>query len=352
MRFSHCLAVVSATLLPTAAKGQIGTVRDTAGVPVVGASVEAFSATRLLARALTDNAGSFRLPRVQDVERLTVGRLGYATAVIQSPPDSLEVVLEVEPIAVEGVSVLLPRLSCPTKDEAAARLLLSTSADRYSPETFARGVAAVVRRHRHWTTTRSDSPDLDVELSRASPAIWAWVGARDLRTPGRFLHADSIIAKERYSWPDEASPFASPSLAQRHSYHFIGSLFRQLHDFTFISQDARRSVIGYCPRRGGRDKTIEGIIEVSADGSLAFVRWTAYRSGRAVYGGETVFAPIPSVATELPHLTVIRARTWQATPRSGSAYLLWAWEADEWRVGGTEDVPDVSDMSRRWGLRR
>jgi hypothetical protein len=333
-------------VVPLAAPAQVrGSVVDTAGAPVSGATVEVWAGLRRVGTARSDAGGLFALGDVSTgaATGLVVRRMGYrrlARALV--PADSVvRLRLTAETVMLTGVTAIAATRGCPNREDPRARAAWEAARAKYPP------LADTMVFHSLATFYRGDVAREEIDIvsegvgsrgwSAAGTAVWP-MWRRQIRAGGYAVRLAQPFGERYALW--EYAP-----LEMVFAQHFADPLFGELHTLSVVASAGGETTIRFCPRPGsprGRAE-IEGTLTLSSGGALLSGAWQ-YRTPNPVEdaGGEVDFLP-PEVTTRsllLPE----RSLFWRRMA-GGTRYHVMGERYEEWRLfPGSEAPPPPAEI--------
>ena len=316
-----------------------GVVTRGGGLPVEGVSVEAWSLDVRVGAVLTDALGTFSFP--EDIASATVllrlHALGFEVSevAIREGVVSYEIELTEEPLAVEGLVVIMAETTCEQgREDDEARRLWQLARIRYDGLMDTLGIATYLA-----------EADTIVPLSR--------LGALELPVLNLSQRGSSSLL--RFNWTrridregyafsvrrlDGGRPYDSwvyPPLEADFAPHFVDDVFGERHRFVIESESEDGWQLAYCPK--SLDKpSIKGTITLARDTTFAAVDWLFQTPEPDEHaGGRAFFTPIRPGVMRLGHLLPAEAVTWRAIPAGD--YLQSYQRYEEWRVAPGDSVP-------------
>lgn len=284
-----CILLLFAAARPGLVRAQLsGTVHDSEGTPVGGATVEIWSSTERIGQRTTGSDGGFAFAEaeVRLSSGLLVRSIGFRP--IRVPLQrggQMRLQLDRKHILLDDIVVSSDRGPCQWPDDPAARRLWQASSGKYSP-TRDMAVAASAR---VWEGRVAAD-----ELGYADTTALGW-GARG-RAPRAHSTWLQFLDQYGYAWPSSGYRLGSvydrwryPPLESEFATHFVEDEFAANQKFAF---SADGSTIRFCPRRGMSKATIRGELHLAHDSSIARADWRfqGRRLGEEA-GGFAIFAP-------------------------------------------------------------
>jgi hypothetical protein len=257
-----------------------GTVRDTAGVPLAGATVQLRRDGRTLAGTGTGPGGEFRLVLRRAEDQLESGeltllvhRLGYRPAerMVRPGDGPLEIELVPAPLPLPGMMVDGGPARCDDDDpEGLGRAVWTAAASRHPGGLDTLGVAS-------YMLATTDTLHGVEQPTEGEP--------REM-TPGQRGSAPILrigwsrrVEREGYAFPvrrtDRRGSYSSWSYAPLEADfapHFGSEQFGALHHLQLLSEHVDGWTIRFCAR-DSRHPHLEGTMEVGADTLIRRVEW-------------------------------------------------------------------------------
>lgn len=274
-------------LAGTPVRAQVsGHVRDPAGNPVVGATVELWRGLARLSQSETNTRGEFRLDAVTRPEGVVLAAraIGYSPTKIDWEGGYVAVILVPSPVYLPQIGTSSAWHSCPLPDSREARERWKAARSRYIP------LQGGVR----FTMAASLEEMPMAELGSFDRARLA---------EGRRGMARQVIAQ----WNDQmargiyATVYQEGGLLGLYDYwryapleaelapHFVSEDFGTLH--TFSHADAVPDGIVFCSRRRTSGPVLSGFFRLTPHGDVLEIGWRFHDSARGeVAGGSASFA--------------------------------------------------------------
>lgn len=308
-----CALLAAHVLAPSASAQLRGMVVDSAGKPVPGVTVEAWSPYRQIGARASDQAGSFRFPaeETRGLGGIFARRAGWTTA-YQGVPwgDTLVMVrMEPAPSVLPGLTVRAAPVPCPRRDAPRARELWTALHNRYRGGTDTTTVIM------HFDRAVSVGPRDSTAVADPDRAAWGWIrsGPRDRRVNGYFIRAGGYALSISESHHEAYAGWKYPPLQSQYAMHFVENYFGEQHVFSFAAGAGGTSVLRFCPReRSKRRPQIEGSLTLGADGTLLRAAWSYLTPDpRQDAGAEVEFTAADGVAPLL--LLPVTSTYWRRT---------------------------------------
>jgi hypothetical protein len=333
------LATVAAFVAVRSAPAQLrGEVTDTAGAPVAGANVEAWTGLRRTASVRSDAAGRFVLASTGgDATDLVVHRIGFRRLVMSLAAADTVVRLRLvpAPVSLQGITASVETRGCPNREDPRARALWEAARRRYRP------VTDTLVFHSLGTRYRGDRPRESIHDAGRGSRSWlavstgtGWVQwRRQIQLRGYAVRLGTPFTEQYALW--QYAPLETDI-----AHHFTEPLFGELHLLSFAPSGPGERTIRFCP--AGRDRRrpeIEGTLTVSDDTVFLAASWR-FVTPRPTEdaGGEADFLP-PHAATGsllLPE----RSLFWRRVT-GGTRYYVEAATYEEWRLFPGSSAPPV-----------
>lgn len=327
--------------LANAASAQLrGVVRDTAGHPVAGATVEAWAGLRRVGSTLSAATGEFSLNHVQAGAGtgLVVRRIGFRRLAVGIPQGDgvLQLRLVPETMMLEGITATTAVRACPNRDDPAARAAWATASAKYpvfSDTVVFHSLAAL----RDADVTRDE-----IEFVGQDGGVrgWSAAGTRAWDLWRRQIRAGGYAVRIQRGFGTRYALWQYAPLEMVFSQHFVDPLFGELHSFSIAAAGSGQTTIRFCPHeRGSRGRPeLEGTLTLSSDGVLLRASWR-YRTPNPAEdaGGDVDFLPLQATAQSL--LLPERSRFWRKT--TGGRYHVETAAYEEWRLFPGSDAPPV-----------
>lgn len=305
----------------------IGTVYDSAGAPLEGASVEAWGEAGRLANRISGVDGRFVFsPFVgQATTRVIVALIGYRTTVArtESPHAPLGITLEIQPVTLPELIVAATQAACPAPDGDRARELWERAASRYADGTLQLAGTAVVLEATGEVTEAAVGQIDEAQMQQVGRV---WRGADWPPVALGRNNIDEISKRDGYVRKSRDGQWVYPNLAGVDASHFASSSFGDLHNFVVVTETEERAVLQFCPT-SDFEGTISGTIHVTNSGQLLEARWifdSADLTQEA--GGEVFFGEFVDAESDAIHLVSGRGAFWRHTPgerRDGRSRSFW-----------------------------
>ena len=333
-----------AYLLATPSYAQLrGTVVDSAGKPVPGVAVEAWSPYTRLAVHTADAAGAFRFSadETQGLGGVFARRAGWVTAYQGvSWGDTLVVVrMEPAPSVLPGITVRAAPAPCPRRDSPGARELWTALRDRY------RGGADTTTVVMHFDRAVSIGPRESPAAVDPARAARGWIrnSPLDRRVNRHLIRAGGYALAIGESMDEAFAGWKYPPLQSQYPTHFVEEHFGEQHVFARVAT-AGGAVLRFCPReRSKRKPQIEGSLTLAADGSLLRAAWSYLTPDpRQDAGAEVEFAPAQRVAPLL--LLPVTSTYWRLT--TGGRFYRQRDTYTAWRTAPGDVVLDMAERPR------
>lgn len=300
----------------TEARAQLtGTVVDSEGAALAGASVEAWGQSGRLATRISGSEGHFWFNADIDAQttRVIVDLIGYRTTATRSALATRPLVirLEVQPVPLPELIVAATRARCPASDQDEARDLWKRAASRYADNTqdFA-GNAVVLEAQGPISEDLIGSHEA-VDLEQVGRV---WRGASWPPEPIGRTNIDKRVERDGYVRKSHDNRWVYPNLAGLDASHFASSTFGDLHNFIIVSADSEVAVVQFCPV-SDPEGTISGTLHLSPEGQLLEARWTfASADPTQEAGGEVFFSEFVETSSDELHLVSARGAFWRHTP--------------------------------------
>lgn len=316
-----------------------GTVADTAGAPVAGATVEAWAGLRRTDAVRSDAAGRFVLANTEGGVPLdlVVRRVGFRRLVksIAAGETVVQLRLVPETVSLAGITATAETSGCPNREDPSARSLWEAARAKYRPVTDTMIFHSLATRY------RGDRPRESIrDLGRGYRAWLAvstgigWVQWR------RQIQVGGYAARLSGPYTEQYAQWLYAPLETDIAHHFTEPLFGELHVMSFAPSVEGERTIRFCPRtRDRRRPEIEGTLTVGADTVFLAANWryTTPRPDEDA-GGEVDFLP-PHLATRsllLPE----RFLFWRLVPGS-TRYHVEGASYEEWRLYPGKEAPPV-----------
>lgn len=323
------------------------TIVDGSGAPVPAVSVHVLGTAEIIQELYSGTDGTVVIdtPRWPDVRRLSMSHLGFRTRILQADalPVDGTVLIEPQPLGIEGFEVEARGELCPILPDPAAREVWQEVAARYAADTGRRRLVGTSLRGagpvREPYLYRVDSDGLERTEDRIAPGVYR---------PG-FARGEPLerrIEEEGYAWEPPPVTYGVrtlaweyPRLESTHAYHFATEAFGRLHDFALVGERYGRTTLVFCPRRADRDDGLRGLLEVVPGTRFVHAEWI-FRTDepREGAGGEVVFQTYHEGRTRRPHLLAWRGIFFRHSghtppyPELGRDYFREVRDEMEWRV--------------------
>jgi Carboxypeptidase regulatory-like domain len=316
-----------------------GMVADTTGVPVAGATVEAWTGLRRTESVRSDTGGRFMFATIEHGESvdLVVHRVGFRRLVknIAASDTLVKLRLVPETVSLAGITATAETRGCPNLEEPRARALWEAARAKYAP------VSDTMIFHSLATMYRGDRPRESIhDVGRGfrawlavSTGIW-WVRwRRQIQVGGYAVRLNNAFNEQYALW--QYAPLETDI-----AHHFTEPLFGELHMLSFAPSSEGEHTIRFCPRsRDRRRPEIEGTLTVGADTTFLDTRWR-YTTPRPAEdaGGEVEFLPPRRRTGSL--LLPERSLFWRLVPGT-TRYHVEGASYEEWRLYPGKDAPPV-----------
>lgn len=342
-------AVVALALLhPHPTAGQIfGLVTTEEGRPMEAVAIEAWSSGERIAATMTDARGRFVF--LADVAARTVAlrasALGFEPVRVTLDPGQsrIEIRLEAEPLALEGLVVSAEGDVCTRPDDANARALWEHARLRYDSALDTLGVATYLA-----------EADTVVPREKLGP----------LQLPELALSQRSSSSLRRFSWTRRVErdgyAFKVKRTDEDHTYdswvyapleadftsHFVDELFGKKHRFQITDEAEDGWTLAFCPR-DDRKPFIKGTIQLATDTTLQWVEW-AFNTPEPMEhaGGRASFAPVTEAPAETLPLPAEALIWWQMPD---GQYFQRYQRYENWIVAPGDSVPQLPLRRERGG---
>ena len=296
-----------------------GVVVDPAGHPLADVSVDLWSSSTRLARALTGPSGQFAFAAFPDARSIAARRVGSLPARVglHEAQQDLRIVLAPAPLLVESIRVD------------------GGSTDREDKAAVGRW-RQVARRYR----LLPDSLYLSSEVKLASERLpREQVGRPSLDSAGygwtafghsTFLFRDMAARLQNAGWPapDPESSWSSEPMWGAGMQYLVSEAFLAAYRLTMIDE----STVRFCPRER-RKPWVDGEARIGEDGGLLWARWR-YGDPRFDPGtGSLAIFLAPAVDSSLPLLPSVEL-LWQERTSGMAAQRTRDYR--EWKVTATE----------------
>lgn len=332
------LAVAIGVVSPSASRAQItGVVTNSAGDPIEGVVVEAWSDQRRLASRITDREGSWSFSEAvaRRTTRLRAGGLGYRLVdrPVEPGPGEYRLELEPEPISLRGLTVDAERNRCEIDDQDDARRLWERLRRRYAGPMDTVGVATYLAQADTLVSRGGIAPlkiSASMRSQRGSSSQLRFSWARRVQRSGYAFpvrRTDSGRSFDSWSYAPLEAGFAP---------HFVDDVFGDLHRFRIRDRGAFGWILEFCPRDRD-DPWIHGTMRIGPDTTLVSAEWlfeTPEPDESA--GGRAFFPPVtgpPDRTYPLPRESLV----WRQMPEGHFQEVHQRFEG--WIVAPGDTVP-------------
>lgn len=308
------LVLIVLALLPSKTSAQVPlTVLDANGQPIAAVSIHVLGTAEIIQELYTAPDGSVIIdtPRWPDVRRLSVSHLGFRTLIIQAdalPIDGM-LVLEPQPVGIEGLEVQARGSICPIEPEGVARALWAEVAAGYAQDTRTRrlsgtsrqGAGSVSERYLY----RVETDGLGVTEDFIDPSVYRAVDRRT-RSLESFVETDGYVwDPPRVTYGRRTLAWVYPHFETVHAYHFATPEFGRVHDFRVVTERYGRVILTFCPRPGRSG--LRGLLEIVPGNRFVHAEWLfETRDPDEGAGGEVVFQTYHEGRQRRPHLLAWR----------------------------------------------
>ncbi|NIP59084.1 MAG: carboxypeptidase regulatory-like domain-containing protein [Gemmatimonadetes bacterium] len=337
------LAVLAA---PVGLMAQLtGEVTDTAGAPLEGALVEAWSSAEgRLSSQITDGEGrfSFEEPVAERATLLRAGRLGYRPAVRPVEGGSVHHVLRLteEPISLEGFVVEPDDGWCEMEAAPDARALWHAVARRYAGPMDTVGIATYLASTERLLPLEEIGPlevpdDTTAQRGSSSQLRFSWT--RHVKRDGYAFpvrRTDQGRSYDSWSYAPLEADFAP---------HFVDPVFARVNRLRIVHDGEDGWTLAFCSQDRDRP-AIRGTLQIGADTTLISAEWLFDTPEPAEHaGGKAFFPPVtspPERAWPLPTESIF----WRQLPTGTFQEVHQRFEG--WIVAQGDTVPFLPPRGR------
>lgn len=352
---SHrALASILVALLLTArtvAAQVAGTVQASGGTPLPRVVVSLWSASRELARDITDATGRFSFDSATSVgaSGIALRRLGYIarTAGVRAGDDALRLTMTQVAQSLPATVVAASRgRSCVRRDAPEARALWDSVRATYATAPRGMAVSATLS---EWTR-RDVSADEVGEVTERQHGPGAWGVSRKMM--GEWW---ALLARDGYAWR-RALPRAGEELIEPQYLHwtylplhrelvehFVEDGFARMHAFAIVASSGART-LAFCPR-DARRPGLEGTLELDEAGAIARIAWR-WRTRKPDEDAGAELLLVPPGRAESRRLVPARTVYWRRLAGRRDRYFQDAMVTRAWYYAPGDGAPSGNDRAR------
>ncbi|NOT06814.1 MAG: carboxypeptidase regulatory-like domain-containing protein [Gemmatimonadales bacterium] len=336
-------------LAPQAGHSQVrGIVTDQTGRPLQGAMVALWSRGAEVARALSNEAGRFRLAAESSAlaDAIVARAIGFQPLSLKWTTSDSVVTLQLSaaPVPLPELMAVLIKVRCPSRDDPEARRLWQIVRKKYDLSPMWVGLAVRVS----FAQGSAYQDELGhVNESRHQPATMGLHGsARDAGYQA--LRSDGY-ARSRRSPNGELSPdplgthfeWWYPSFHRWQPDHFVQEAFGQLQNFG-VSETTGTKGIVFCSRLRDRPY-LSGAILLDTDSTISEAMWRFHTpKPDEQAGGHAWYLPLRG-GRDAPHfLLPVQSAFWRARGGAKGLYFHESAAYHGWYFGTGVEPPAIA----------